>query len=132
MANVDPASDMIYELWRSSSGYTNVSYEVDHWPLRKGDAMISFARNSLVQEGLRGASLCRYWSTSQWAWKAEFGVGLLCVTITTFLITSLKSWIAVQSIKQERMPPVVPYWVPFLRNLVPFVWDPARFFDRVT
>lgn len=131
-ATVYQFSDTIPDLWKASSDYTNVSSEVDPWPLRKAGAVVSSAQNSLVQEAITGALLSFYRSTSQWDWKIKIGAGLLLLTLATYLTTSLESWIVIQSKKKEKRPPTVPYWIPFVRNLIPFLWDPARFFHRAT
>ena len=65
---------------------------------------------------------------SKYDWRFMVGILLLLIFLLTYLATSLKSKITTGGKK----PPIVPYWVPFLGNLIPFVWDPAGFCSKIT
>lgn len=71
----------------------------------------------------------RAWTESKSSWRSsvyrdwEFKTGalLLLTLLLTYLVTSLISSIAIRRKKNGKEPPQMPYWVPFLGNLIPFL-----------
>ena len=49
-----------------------------------------------------------------------------CIPVITFLVTSIKSSITIRSSKISE-PPILPYWIPFVGNLIPFLRDVPGF-----
>lgn len=60
-------------------------------------------------------------------WELKTGALLLLTLLLTYLVTSLISSIAIRRKKNGKETPQMPYWVPFLGNLIPFLWDPPGF-----
>lgn len=49
----------------------------------------------------------------------------------TYTVTLLKSSIAIRSKRNGREPPMVPYWIPFMGNLLPFISDPYKYCTEI-
>lgn len=50
----------------------------------------------------------------------------------TYVVTSLQSVLAMNSAKQHgKRPPTVPYWIPFLGNVISFFWNGPRLTAQV-
>jgi hypothetical protein len=60
------------------------------------------------------------------------GLSIVLTFLLTYTITLLKSSMGLRSKKHGREPPMVPYWIPFLGNLLPFVWDPFTYCAETT
>lgn len=54
------------------------------------------------------------------------------LSVLTFVTTSVKSSLAFRDKGNEKHPIPIPYWIPFLGNLIPFLWDPAGFCSWTT
>lgn len=64
--------------------------------------------------------------------KYAIGLSIILTFLLTYTVTLLKSKVALRSSKYGREPPIVPYWIPFLGNLLPFVRDPFSYCDETT
>ena len=64
-------------------------------------------------------------------WKYAFS-SILLIPVFTYVATSLKSAYALRSNKSEQAPPIVPYWIPFLGNVVAFARDAPGFAAQIT
>lgn len=69
---------------------------------------------------------------SQGHWGMMLLASLLLAFILTYVTTFLRSSIAIRGQKVGRQPPIMPYWIPFLGNLLPYVWDPSGFCTKTT
>lgn len=56
---------------------------------------------------------------------------LFMLLLLTYLLTSLRSNFALRT-KISRKPPIAPYFIPFLGNLLPFILNPAEFCAKTT
>ena len=61
------------------------------------------------------------------SWEVSTALAIALLFIVTYMATSLKSVIAIRGKKDGREPPIVPYWIPILGNLIPLVWNTAGF-----
>ncbi|MCJ1468680.1 hypothetical protein MMC07_007309 [Pseudocyphellaria aurata] len=60
-------------------------------------------------------------------WKLVLALAVISTLAGTYLITSLRSVVALTSHKQHgKRPPVLPYWIPFVGSVIPFVRDGPR------
>lgn len=57
---------------------------------------------------------------------------IVLIPVLTFILTSLKSAYALRSNKSEQLPPIVPYWLPFLGNVIDFARDAPGFAAQIT
>lgn len=62
--------------------------------------------------------------------KNAIGLAIVLIFLLTYTITLLKSSAALRSSKFGREPPMVPYWIPFLGNLLPFIRDPFSYCEE--
>lgn len=69
-------------------------------------------------------------SSSPYDWRKVIGLSIVLTFLLTYTITFLKSSIGLRSKKHGREPPMAPYWIPFLGNLLPFIWDPFTYCDE--
>ena len=60
-----------------------------------------------------------------------FAVLVVCVPLITYVITWLRCMITMRSTKVTE-PPIVPYWIPFVGNLIPFLRDVPKFASDMT
>ena len=65
-------------------------------------------------------------------WGVMLGALLLLTSLLTYITTFLRSSIAIKRQKVGREPPIMPYWIPFIGNLIPYVWDPSGFCTKTT
>jgi hypothetical protein len=57
-------------------------------------------------------------------WKLMAVVTLASILLSTYLTTTIQSTMAMwSSRKQGKKPPIVPYWIPFLGSVIPYLWD---------
>ncbi|KAL2045340.1 hypothetical protein N7G274_002423 [Stereocaulon virgatum] len=68
--------------------------------------------------------------TFQHDWRKVIGLCIALTFVSTYTITLLKSTIGLRSKKHGREPPIAPYWIPFLGNLLPLIWDPFTHCDE--
>ena len=52
--------------------------------------------------------------------------------LSTYLLTYLSYRTTLRSNKQEKKPPVAPYWIPFVGHLIPFLRNPAKALLSIT
>ena len=69
---------------------------------------------------------------SQGRWRMVLGVSVLLTFLLTYVTTLLRSSIAISRQQVRRQPPIMPYWIPFIGNLISYVWDPSGFCARTT
>lgn len=62
--------------------------------------------------------------------KNAIGLAIVLIFLLTYTITLLKSRATLQSSKCGREPPMVPYWIPFLGILLPFIRDPFSYCEE--
>ncbi len=60
------------------------------------------------------------------------GLFIVLAFLLTYTITFMRSIVALRSKKHGREPPMAPYWIPFLGNLLPFIWDPFKYCAEAT
>ena len=65
-------------------------------------------------------------------WTLALSSMLLLIPVSTYLVTSLKSAYALRGKKSEQIPPIVPYWIPFLGNVLSFARDAPGFAAQIT
>ena len=70
-------------------------------------------------------------SNFHYDWRLIIGISLLLTFPITYLMTSLKSSIAIREKRLWREPPIMPYWIPYLGNLLPLLWDPSEFLSKI-
>lgn len=73
--------------------------------------------NDLVAEG---------YSLAQGDWRITVVVASLLPFALTYLITSLRAFLAANNKGDSRSAPIAPYAVPFLGNLISFLYDNER------
>lgn len=61
-----------------------------------------------------------------WDWRATTFVVLLSPFMITYLVTFLRSTLALRQQTDGRSPPISPYFVPIFGNLVEFLYDPCQ------
>lgn len=60
-------------------------------------------------------------------WKLVAILVVASILFSTYLATTMQSALAMRSSKKQgKRPPIVPYWVPFLGSVVPYLWDGPR------
>ncbi len=64
-------------------------------------------------------------------WKLGLS-SILLIPVLTYVATSLKSAYALRSSKNEQIPPIVPYWLPFFGNVIDFARDAPGFAAKIT
>lgn len=65
-------------------------------------------------------------------WKLLAAAAITSMLFTTYAVTSLQSVLAMNSAKQHgKRPPTVPYWIPFVGNVISFFWDGPRLAAKV-
>ena len=69
---------------------------------------------------------------AQSSWMSITAVTFLSMFLSTYAVTTLNSALALQSRKDGREPPGVPYFIPFIGNSISFAWDPAAFVASTT
>jgi hypothetical protein len=62
-----------------------------------------------------------------WDWRLTTLGTILSVFITTRIITTLRSNLALQATGNEKTPPIVPYVVPGIGNMFDFAFDTRNF-----
>ena len=70
-------------------------------------------------------------SALQYDRRVFIGTVLVLTFLITYLMTSLKSGIAIRRKKRGAKPPIMPYWIPFLGNMVPLLWDPSEYCSKI-
>lgn len=65
-------------------------------------------------------------------WVSITALTLSSLFLSTYVITTIKSTIALRSRKAEGEPHIFPYFFPFLGNSISFAWDPAGFVTSIT
>ena len=68
----------------------------------------------------------------QYDWGLVIGLAIVLTFLLTYTYTHLKSSMGLKSKKDGREPPIVPYWIPFLGNLIPFIRDPFTYCADIT
>ncbi|MCJ1468018.1 hypothetical protein MMC07_006644 [Pseudocyphellaria aurata] len=62
-----------------------------------------------------------------WDWKLVLALAVISTLAGTYLVTSWRSVVALTSHKQHgKRPPILPYWIPFVGSLIPYVRDTSR------
>lgn len=69
---------------------------------------------------------------SQYDRRNVIGLSVVLTFVLTYMITFIKSSIRLRSKKYGREPPMAPYWIPFLGNLLSFAWDPFTYCVETT
>ena len=69
--------------------------------------------------------------TSYQKWQSLVLMLLLLAFVTTYFATSLKSYMALHNRRAQKIPPIMPYWLPFFGNLLPFLRNPAAYCSQV-
>jgi ABC-type anion transport system duplicated permease subunit len=69
---------------------------------------------------------------SQYDRRKVIGLSVVLTFLLTYTITFLKSSMGLRSKKNGREPPMAPYWIPFLGNLLPFLRDPFTYCAETT
>lgn len=65
-------------------------------------------------------------------WKLLAAAAITSMLFITYVVTSLQSVLAMNSAKQDgKRPPTVPYWIPFLGNVIFFFWNGPRLTAQV-
>lgn len=57
---------------------------------------------------------------------------ILLIPLLTYTLTFLKSEYALRKQTSEQVPPIVPYWFPFLGNVIHFARDAPGFAAHIT
>ncbi len=104
--------DRIHDALRHTLESDNVAAKVGQWQI-----------SSVSNHPLASRFQCN--------WKLFMGISLVLAFPITYLITSLKSKLAIRGKELGGKPPIMPYWVPFLGNFLPLLWDPCGFFSMV-
>lgn len=82
-------------------------------------------------QNLQVGSYLSEWS-SQYHGKTVIGLLIALTFLLTYTTTLVKSSKLLRSNDRGRKPPIAPYWIPFLGNLLPFVWDPFTYCAEIT
>jgi hypothetical protein len=65
-------------------------------------------------------------------WKLMIVLAVASTLLMTYLITSVQSAIAWRSHKEHgKRPPILPYWIPFVGNLISYLWDGPRLAAKI-
>lgn len=65
-------------------------------------------------------------------WRLLAAAAVTSMIFITYVVTSLQSFLAMNSAKQHgKRPPTVPYWIPFVGNVISFFWDGPRLAAKV-
>ena len=64
-------------------------------------------------------------------WKISTCVFLL-VPVLTYIVTSVKCVLRMRDTSSDRKPPILPYWLPFVGNLIPFALNMPKFAADIT
>ncbi|MCJ1466439.1 hypothetical protein MMC07_005058 [Pseudocyphellaria aurata] len=60
-------------------------------------------------------------------WKLVLALAVISTLAGTYLVTSLRSVVALRNHKQHgKRPPILPYWIPFVGSLIPYLRDSPR------
>jgi hypothetical protein len=73
----------------------------------------------------------QYSAIAESDWKITAPLSLVLICISTYLLTSFRSYLAYYGRGSEKPPVVVPYSVPFFGNVFAFLLDPPGFFSKV-
>ena len=65
-------------------------------------------------------------------WGVMLAASLLLTFLLTYITTFLRSSISIKRRKVGGQPPIIPYWIPFIGNLIPYIWDPSGFCTKTT
>lgn len=75
--------------------------------------------DNMADRGLAAAS---------WDWRLTVVGAVLSVFVVTRVITTLRSTIALRAIGTGKTPPIVPYSIPGVGNMLGFAFDTVNFF----
>jgi hypothetical protein len=66
------------------------------------------------------------------SWAMLLAPSIAFVLTSTYVITSMKSYLERRETKVGREPPGIPYWIPFVGNLFEFFKDTRGYMTKVT
>lgn len=64
-------------------------------------------------------------------WKELVGLCVLLLPFATYSSIVIGNWLQVNSKKDGRAPPVIPYWFPFVGSLFAIGMDPFKFLSEI-
>jgi len=70
-------------------------------------------------------------AAAQWDFRITSVVIFLSVFVLTQAITTIRSYIALSQTGDSKTPPIVPYAIPGVGNLFPFVFDTKEFYTKM-
>ncbi|MCJ1391521.1 hypothetical protein MMC18_004385 [Xylographa bjoerkii] len=110
-ANLQHILHSIQNVLRYTLEPGNVTFKIGQWQIPKMDGHRSY-------------------TDFPYDWSIVIATSFFLAFLFTYLITSLKSSIALGTKRFSRKPPIMPYWIPFFGNIIPFLWNPASFCSK--
>ena len=65
-------------------------------------------------------------------WMSIVSILVIFLPGITYLISTLRALVSINQAGNGKKPPTIPYWIPYLGNLIPFVRDTAGFLEEVS
>jgi hypothetical protein len=66
-----------------------------------------------------------------WDWRLTVVVSLLSVFVATRILTSIRSSLAFRATGVEKRPPIVPYSMPVIGNMLDFAFNTMQFLSSL-